>query len=518
MKLAIIITGDIRPCFVTDLLIDYFKGYDVYCGSYIKHKKIIDKIGKSILIDENIDIRLPKGIVIENMQQNMLQWLHLDNVIKKFKKELMCYDIILKTRFDYFIENNNFLNTINVKPNILYNDSDKIFYADNLTFIKLFNNYYNELKDYNYNNDINNKSFEKSWKSEYSLKLHLIKNKVLNNNLIFSKGKIIRGLYNKTIGDGNKKLYSENKLLGKFSSVNNNLKKKHIEFRKYFKDVTLVSQTSLMAHLSTSYLINKPWNTEFDNNVNYEIMFARPDHYEKRKWLDYMPKKTPFVLCIGLSDKSVTLDMLNDLKTLNNFKGMLAQNITFIDKMAIPFPIGFKCGSTRHYQTIINEPEKISLGAKKQQMIIYDIYKKAPKIRKMLCYINFTPTYTDRKKAILEIPEELCYFEKNKISIEETYINQSHYAYVISPHGNGLDCYRTWEAIHLGCIPIVKKSSLSEAGLYDDLPVLIVHEWKHITKELLDEYYLKLSNMFKSPLPKLTIIYWKNKIDNLLKI
>ena len=296
------------------------------------------------------------------------------------------------------------------------------------------------------------------------------------------------------------------------------MNKKHIEFRKCFKDVTLVSQTSLMAHLSTSYLINKPWNTEFHHNLNYEIMFARPDHYQKQKWLDFMPKNTPFVLCIGLSDKSVTIDMLNDLKTLNNFKGMLAQNITFIDKMAIPFPIGFKCGCTSHYNTLINDPEKISLGAKQQQNMIHDIYSKAPKNRKMLCYINFIPSYKDRVDAILEIPKELCYFEKKRISIEETYINQSHYAYVISPHGNGLDCYRTWEAIHLGCIPIVKKSSLSEAGLYDDLPVLIVDEWKHITRQLLNEYYLKLSDMFKSPLPKLTISFWKNKIDNLLEL
>ena len=100
----------------------------------------------------------------------------------------------------------------------------------------------------------------------------------------------------------------------------------------------------------------------------------------------------------------------------------------------------------------------------------------------MLCYINFTPIYKDRKAA-LKISKDLCYIEKKRISMKETYINQSKYVFVISPHGNGLDCYRTWEALKFGCIPIVKKSSLSISGLYDNLPVLIVKNWEDINKK-----------------------------------
>jgi hypothetical protein len=32
------------------------------------------------------------------------------------------------------------------------------------------------------------------------------------------------------------------------------------------------------------------------------------------------------------------------------------------------------------------------------------------------------------------------------------------YAFVASPYGGGPDCHRTWEALILGCIPIVKSS------------------------------------------------------------
>ena len=99
MNVGIIMTGDVRECFVKDELQKIFKNYDVFIGSYIHHKEYIETIGKnnySYLINPENNIRLPDGIIIEDMQQNMLQWLHLDNVINKFEDQLLKYDVILK--------------------------------------------------------------------------------------------------------------------------------------------------------------------------------------------------------------------------------------------------------------------------------------------------------------------------------------------------------------------------------------------------------------------------------------
>ena len=85
---------------------------------------------------------------------------------------------------------------------------------------------------------------------------------------------------------------------------------------------------------------------------------------------------------------------------------------------------------------------------------------------------------------------------------------------MISPHGNGLDCHRTWEALCLNCIPIVKTSPLD--NLYIDLPVLIVNEWNDISMELLE----KTANDFKDKTfnyDKLTLQYWMDKINDFKK-
>lgn len=52
--------------------------------------------------------------------------------------------------------------------------------------------------------------------------------------------------------------------------------------------------------------------------------------------------------------------------------------------------------------------------------------------------------------------------------------------YVLSPPGNGFDCHRTWEAIYLGCVPIVKKAFWPFNHLA--LPVLVLEDWPDISK------------------------------------
>jgi hypothetical protein len=74
-----------------------------------------------------------------------------------------------------------------------------------------------------------------------------------------------------------------------------------------------------------------------------------------------------------------------------------------------------------------------------------------------------------------------------------------------------MDCHRTWESLCLGCIPIIKAPNFSQ--LFENLPVLIVNDWKEVTQELLN----KTINDFKTKLfnhEKLNLKYWVNKIKN----
>ncbi|MEX2217565.1 MAG: hypothetical protein WD749_02300 [Phycisphaerales bacterium] len=47
--------------------------------------------------------------------------------------------------------------------------------------------------------------------------------------------------------------------------------------------------------------------------------------------------------------------------------------------------------------------------------------------------------------------------------------------FCISPHGNGIDCHRTWEALYLGAIPVVTRSRLTDA--HRDIPMIVLDDW-----------------------------------------
>jgi hypothetical protein len=141
--------------------------------------------------------------------------------------------------------------------------------------------------------------------------------------------------------------------------------------------------------------------------------------------------------------------------------------------------------------------------------------KRIPKI-----YANWHQNLTDtrfggmRIKLQTIIPTDIIYYAPNQ-SRCDYWVECSKYAVVVSPFGNGLDCIRTWEALCLGCIVIVKTSPLD--NLYTDLPVAIIQEWTDINEQLLNNIILDFSNKTFN-MEKITMNYWiekvKSKLDN----
>ena len=79
--------------------------------------------------------------------------------------------------------------------------------------------------------------------------------------------------------------------------------------------------------------------------------------------------------------------------------------------------------------------------------------------------------------------------------------------FVLSPRGNGLDCFRTWEALALGTIPIVKKSGPFDA-IYEGLPVLLVDRWEDVTLELLERILQEWRHRRFPNLKRISIAGW----------
>ena len=117
----------------------------------------------------------------------------------------------------------------------------------------------------------------------------------------------------------------------------------------------------------------------------------------------------------------------------------------------------------------------------------------------------------DRRDAVQNLCPSVVHYEKEPAVRFVTWVNQSQFQFVISPQGGGVDCHRTWEALCLGAIPIVKSSFLD--SLYQGLPVIAITSWSDVTLEALNEIVKDiLPKLQQQPLPKLLLSYWMNKI------
>lgn len=89
--------------------------------------------------------------------------------------------------------------------------------------------------------------------------------------------------------------------------------------------------------------------------------------------------------------------------------------------------------------------------------------------------------------------------------------------FVISPPGNGLDCHRTWEAIYLGCVPVVLCDSLSEE-FTTRLPIFAVKDWSDFFKLSTDQKLAAYEQLRKRSSDLAFDTAWKRRLEVLTTV
>lgn len=244
--------------------------------------------------------------------------------------------------------------------------------------------------------------------------------------------------------------------------------------------------------------------------------------------------QVPCVLVISDGDASFPSDCLNlklfeEMLAQNNIIHIFAQNCDYrgLSKKISPLPIGIDFHTVAYKGTtggwgIIGSPQQ-------QESLLLDLLQEALPTHRRKCraFVDFhhSDTMHGEFKRYLQFGEDRAsifmrilfsgivdhgpWMPRNLL-----WQTKRNYAFSISPHGNGLDCHRTWEDLALGCIVIVKSSPLN--SLYEGLPVVIIEDWNEITEKNLQKWLIQYADAFTQPSyrDKLTHQYWMSKILN----
>ena len=159
----------------------------------------------------------------------------------------------------------------------------------------------------------------------------------------------------------------------------------------------------------------------------------------------------------------------------------------------IPMPIGLASNYWPHGDNVLVQQAMANLDVN-QERSIFIYLNFSMSLERMICANHFTclGVPLEPKKSYAAYLEDL-----------------SKTVFVVSPPGGGVDCHRTWEALLLGCYPILQSSFLDP--LFEDLPCIIIQNWKEVTPEFLERQYNELRNKTWNK-SKLYISYWFSQV------
>lgn len=244
-----------------------------------------------------------------------------------------------------------------------------------------------------------------------------------------------------------------------------------------------------------------------------------------------------FVLVVSDGDASfpsecLTIEQCQALLADERIFHIFAQNYDYVEdlKKVSPIPIGIDFHTVAYKGMsggwgMVGSPQM-------QERMLMDCFQRAlpTSQRKLRAFVDFQHSDTmhgDFKRYVQFHEDRTSIFEEilpSGVIDHSQWLNRGdlwkikkEYAFSISPHGNGLDCHRTWEDLALGCIVIVKSSPLDP--LYEGLPVVIIQDWSEINKANFQKWIAQYGDVSTNPAyrKKLTNHYWIKKIQNKAK-
>jgi hypothetical protein len=229
-----------------------------------------------------------------------------------------------------------------------------------------------------------------------------------------------------------------------------------------------------------------------------DVVFVSTD-YARQYFRDIDPQtKAPYVLVTHNSDLPADESLVN--LAGDNVAAWFAQNNSYSHPRVTPIPIGlenlhhYHAGIPRRFEAIGNS----MAGRKNRILVAFAIGTNA---------LERQPAF----ESAVHAPYADCL---------QVWLDQDAYAetlagykFVLSPPGNGLDAHRTWEAMYLGVVPIVKESVAMRYFAALGLPLWVVTSWdelRSMDEGDLEKKYEELAQGFRCP--ALYMDYWRDQV------
>lgn len=237
-----------------------------------------------------------------------------------------------------------------------------------------------------------------------------------------------------------------------------------------------------------------------------------------------------FVECILLRDKSVEVEFMGWVSSLakgvtlkfvfangdepphpalrkflvDSGHKVFGHNLMDGETGVTPIPLGLQNATHHKY------------GVTHDFLLKYDEIRNPPLIertRDMYVYGNFSVKSNPQQRAPLQamLAKSRFGFVDAQLSVRENRSRMLRAKFVPSPAGLGPDCYRTWEAIYLGAIPVIAEGTIA-GSISSDLPIWVVNDWGELVSASDAELDQKFAEFSMRSRDKALFPYWQTRI------
>jgi len=213
------------------------------------------------------------------------------------------------------------------------------------------------------------------------------------------------------------------------------------------------------------------------------------------------------------SDYPITCDSLSRGPS---FKRWYAQNKSTPDPRVFSIPIGLENMTRRTSPAAAHGrfSSQVLFALQKALMMerinIIDLKKDG------FVFMNFaTSTYPKERQKVWEMFEGKSWVNASAHTpiIQKFYYDLASHKFAISPRGNGIDCHRTWEALYLKTVPIVRENI--HMNDFRELPIYFVKDWNELCYDSLRRFYQERIIEDKFDLKKMKISYWRQVLSDI---
>lgn len=244
--------------------------------------------------------------------------------------------------------------------------------------------------------------------------------------------------------------------------------------------------------------------TEARSVVFVECILLRSQavEVEFRRWVDSLSESIQLAVVFGNGDEPPRESLRNALAGRGHT--VFSHNVHDGENGVVPIPLGLQ-NATHHKFGVVDD-----------FLLFYDEFRNPPvqpRIRDIRIYGNFSVSSNPKTRAPLKkmLTQSRFGFVEKPLSVRENRAQMLRAQFVPSPAGLGPDCYRTWEALYLGAIPVVTAGTIAES-ITNDLPIWVVEDWDELVGASDDELDEKFATLSSRSRKKAMFPHWQSQI------